>query len=35
MQQDISEPVFYSDLVYKIERIVGQPSFSDQFTTII
>ena len=31
MQQVISEPVYYDDLVYKFKRIVGIPLFSDQF----
>ena len=31
MQQGISEPIFYGDLVYKSKRIVGKPYFSDQF----
>ena len=35
MQQGISEPVFYGDLVYKFKRIVGKPNFSDQFKNII
>ena len=35
LQQCISEPAFYGDLVYKFERIVGKPSFSDQFKKII
>ena len=26
----ISEPLFYSDLVYKFKIIVGKPDFSDQ-----
>ena len=30
LQQDISEPVFYRDLVYEFKGIVGKPSFSDQ-----
>ena len=30
LQQGISEPVFYGDLVYKFKRIVGKPNFSDQ-----
>ena len=30
-----SEPKFYGDLVYKFKRIVGKPSFSDQFKKII
>ena len=28
LQQGISEPVFYGDLVYKFKRIVGNPSLS-------
>ena len=28
LQQGISEPVFYGDLVYKFKRIVGKPNFS-------
>ena len=28
LQQDISESVFYVDLVYKFKRIVGKPNFS-------
>ena len=35
MQQGISEPVFYGDLVYKFKIIVGKPNFSDQFKKII
>ena len=31
LQQGISEPVFYGDLVYKFKRIVGKPSLCDQF----
>ena len=31
LQQGISEPIFYGDLVYKFNRIVGKPNFSDQF----
>ena len=31
LQQGISEPVFYGDLVYKFKRNVGKPNFSDQF----
>ena len=31
LHQDISELVFYGDLVYKFKRIVGKPSFNDQF----
>ena len=29
LQQGISEPIFYGDLVYKFKRIVGKPNFSD------
>ena len=35
LQQGISEPIFYCDLVYKFKRIVGKPNFSDQFKKII
>ena len=35
LQQGISEPIFYGDLVYKFKRIVGKPRFSDQFKKII
>ena len=31
LQQGISEPIFYGDLVYKFKRIVGKPNFNDQF----
>ena len=31
LQQGISEPIFYGDLVYKFKRIVGKSNFSDQF----
>ena len=34
-QQGILEPAFYGDLVYKFKRIVGKPSFGDQFKKII
>ena len=27
LQQGISEPLFYGDLVYKFKRIVGKPNF--------
>ena len=30
LQQGISEPVLYGDLVYKFKRIVGKPNFSDK-----
>ena len=35
LQQGISEPVFYGDLVYKFIIIVRKPSFSDKFKKII
>ena len=35
LQQGISEPIFYGDLVYKFKRTVGKPNFSDQFKKII
>ena len=35
LQQGISEPVFYGDLVYKFKRIVGKPYFSNQFKKIV
>ena len=30
LQQGISEPIFYGDLVYKFKRFVGKPNFSAQ-----
>ena len=35
LQQGKSEPVFDGDFVYKFKRIVGKPSFPDQFKKII
>ena len=35
LQQGISEPIFYDDLVYKFKRIVGKPNSSDQFRKIV
>ena len=35
LQQGISEPIFYGDLVYKLKQIVGKPNFSDQFKKIL
>ena len=35
LQHDISDPVFYGDLVYKFKRIVGKANFSDQSKNII
>ena len=34
LQQGMSEPVFYGDLVYKFKRIFGKPNLSDQLKTI-
>ena len=34
LQQGISEPIFYNDIVYKFKRIVEKPYFSDQFKKI-
>ena len=35
LQQGVSEPILYGDFVYKLERIVGKPNFSDSFKKII
>ena len=35
MQQGISEPIFFGNLVYKFKRIVGKSNFSDQFKKIV
>ena len=35
LQQGISVPIFYGDLVYKFKKIVGKPSFSDHFKKIM
>ena len=35
LQQGISEPIFYGDVVYKFKRIVGKPKLSDQFKKIV
>ena len=35
LQQGISEPIFYNDLVYKFKRTVGKPNLSDQFKKIV
>ena len=35
LQQGISEPEFYGDLVYKIRKIVGKSNFSEQFRKVI
>ena len=34
VQQGITEPVFYGDLVYKFKGIVGKPKFTDLFKKI-
>ena len=35
LQQGISEPEFYGDLVYRIRKIVGKYNFSEQFRKLI
>ena len=35
LQEGISEPIFYGDLVYKFKRIVVKSNFSDQFKKIV
>ena len=35
LQQGISEPEFYGDLVYKITKIVRKPNFAAQFSKLI
>ena len=35
MQQSLSEPEFYGDLVYKLTKIVSRADFSDQFRKVI
>ena len=35
LQQGISKPIFYGDLVYKFKRVDGKPNFSDQFKKIV
>ena len=35
MQQAISNPEFYGDLVYKFKKIIGNPNFSDLFKHIV
>ena len=35
MQQGISNPEFYGDLVYKFKKIIGNPNFSDLFRRIV
>ena len=35
LHQGLSEPEFYSDLVYKFKKIMGRTPVSDQFQKII
>ena len=35
LHEDLSEPKFYGDLVYKFKKIRGMTDFSDQFRKII
>ena len=35
LHQGISEPIFYGDLVYKFNRIIGKPNSKDQSKKII
>ena len=35
LQQDISEPEFYGDLVYRFRKSVGKSNFSEQFRELI
>ena len=35
LQNGISEPIFYGDLVYKFKQIVGKSYFSDQFKKVV
>ena len=35
LQQGISEPEFYGDLVYRFRKIVGKSNFSEQFRKLI
>ena len=35
LQQGLSEPEFYGDLVYKFRRILGSDNFSGQFRKIV
>ena len=35
LQQGISEPEFYGDLVYRFRKIVGKSNFSEQFSKLI
>ena len=35
LQQGISEPEFYGDLIYRIRKLVGKLNFSEQFRKLI
>ena len=35
LQQGISNPEFYGDLVYNFKKIIGNPNFSDLFKRIV
>ena len=35
LRQGLSEPVFYGDLVYKLEKIIGSEKFSAKFIKLI
>ena len=35
LQQGISNPEFYGDLLYKFKKIIGNPNFSDLFKRIV
>ena len=35
LQQGLSEPEFYGDLIYKLRKIVSRADFSDQFRKVI
>ena len=35
LQQGISNPEFYADLVYKFKKIIGNPNFSDLFKKLV
>ena len=35
LQQGLSEPEFYNDLVYRFRKIVGKSNFSEQFRKLI
>ena len=35
LQEGISEPEFYGDLVYRFRKLVGKSNFSEQFRKLI